>query len=216
MSHALEKTKKTLARLLLAAGLAATAQAASADAYTARGSFARDDDVRFFSLTVSTAGLVTATSIGYAGGTGVNGQTIGRGGFDTMLYLYSSAGSLLAQSDDGVNAATDPVTGLAADAGLSIVLGIGNYLLALTQYDNSALGDLSAGFFNAGAGNFTPALSGNCPATSFCDWTGNARTANWALNITGVTSIPEPASLGLAFAGLAVAGLLRRRREPAA
>jgi MYXO-CTERM domain-containing protein len=216
MSHALEKTKKTLARLLLAAGLAVTAQAASADAYTARGTFGRDDDIRLFSLTVSTPGLVSATSIGYAGGTGVSGQSIARGGFDSMLFLYSSAGTLLAQSDDGIDAVVDPVTGLSADAGLSIMLGVGNYLLALTQYDNFALGDFAAGFSQAGAGNFTPSLAGTCSAPAFCDWSGAARTGNWALNIVGVTSIPEPASLGLAFAGLAAAGLLRRRRTPAA
>jgi len=216
MRHFWGSVTNRLSRLLLGLGLALGTHAAQADAITEVGFFSRDDDVRLLGLSVTTPGLVSATSIGYAGGTTVGGTTIPRGGFDTALFLYSSAGVLLAQSDDGIGVPTDPTTGLASDAALSITLAAGGYILALTQFDNFALGMLSAGFSRSGDGNFTPSLSGVCPAPSFCDSSGDARTSNWAVNITGVDAtpgvqpIPEPASAALVLVGLAA--MLRRRR----
>jgi hypothetical protein len=104
----------------------------------------------------------------------------------------------------------DSATGLGSDAAFSLALGGGTYTLALTQYDNFALGDLSAGFSRAGSGNFTPSLSGTCTATAFCDSVGAARTGHWAVN---VTAIPEPSTVALMLGGLAAMTGLRRRRK---
>lgn len=185
------------------------------------GSFSQDDDVRQFSLVLTAPGSVTVTSIGYGGGTNAYGNSVGAGGFDSMLFLYASNGALVAQSDDGVNAAVDPSTGLAADAGFTTgSLPAGVYTLALTQYDNFALGNLSDGFSRTGEGNFTPSLSGTCPATSFCDWGGNARTSTWYLNFAGSTLadvlIPEPGSVLLVLGAAGVLAGVRRRRCEAA
>jgi hypothetical protein len=132
------------------------------------------------------------------------------------LAFYNSAGTLLAAKARRAASAfrTEPTTGLASDAAFSILLGGGAYTLALTQYDNFALGDLSAGFSRAGSGNFTPTLTGTCNATAFCDSVGAARTAHWAIN---VSAVPEPSTVALMLAGLAAAtGLHRRRKHRAA
>jgi feruloyl esterase len=184
--------------------------AAHADAYALNGTITQDDQISFFTLTVPTASTVSVTSIGYAGGTAAGGGAVAAGGFDSMLFLYNSLGTLVAQSDDGIGVPTDPATGLASDAAFSLVLAAGSYTLALTQYDNFALGNLAAGFSEAGQGNFTPTLSGGCNATKFCDWSGAARTGNWALNVD-ISPVPEAPTAALMLGGLLAFGAIRRR-----
>ena len=203
-------------RLAAALALAGASLAANAASFTLSGNITRDDQITFLNLVLDTAGTVLVTSLGYAGGIDTLGQMQARGGFDSMLFLYNSSGTLVAQSDDGVGVPADPTTGLAADAAFSIALAAGSYTLALTQYDNFALGNLSAGFSQAGAGNFTPSMSPTCTATSFCDWSGASRNGHWVLAITGVSAVPEPSGLGLMLAGLAGAAWLRRRHLLAA
>jgi hypothetical protein len=200
-----------LPRALALAGLAVFAQLACAETFSLQGNFVQDDDVKFITLTLSSAGMLDVTSLGYAGGQAASGQAVPAGGFDTMLFLYSASGTLLAQSDDGINVPTDPLTGLASDAAFSMALPAGTYKLALTQYDNFALGNLSSGFSEAGAGNFTPTLSGNCTATAFCDWTGAARTSHWALDVSGVSAVPELPPAAMLVGGLTAVAWLRRR-----
>ena len=213
MAHCLETSKKLLFRFLLATGFALAWQAAGAVTFTSSGNFARDDQVAFIPITLDATNLLSVTSLGYAGGFEAGGAAVPRGGFDTMLFLYNSAGTLLAQSDDGIGVPTDPTTGLASDASFSIGLGAGAYTLAVTQYDNFALGDLSAGFSRTGSGNFTPALNG-CTAMAFCDTSGAARTAHYAIN---VSVVPEPSMVALMLAGLAaIAGLHHRRKQRSA
>lgn len=201
------------ARLLMIGSLTAALGAAQAESFTLSGNFGQDDQVLLLSLRLDTAGTFSATSLGYAGGLDTNGVLHAAGGFDTMLFLYNAAGVLIAQSDDGVSVPTDPSTGLSADAAFSISLPAGQYTLALTQYDNFALGDFSSGFSAAGTGNFTPALSGTCSASAFCDWTGDARSSSWTLAMTGVSAVPEPSAMALLLAG--GAGLLAWRRRSA-
>ena len=213
MGDRLGEFRKPLLRLLLVTGLALGSHAAGAVTFTSSGNLTRDDQVVFVPITLDGIRLLNVTSIGYAGGIDASGAAVPRGGFDTMLFLYNSAGTLLAQSDDGIGVPTDPTTGLASDAAFSIGLGAGAYTLAVTQYDNFALGDLSAGFSRAGSGNFTPALTG-CSATAFCDTSGAARTAHYAIN---VSAVPEPSTVALMLAGLAaMTGLHRRRKHRSA
>ncbi len=198
-------------RCALTACVLACGGVAQAASFTLSGNFVQDDNIAWIPLQLDTADLVNVLSIGYAGGTDTLSQAWAAGGFDTMAFLYDANGVLIAQSDDGVNALIDPVTGLAADAGFSIQLQPGTYQLALTQYDNFALGDLADGFSQAGSGNFTPTLSPNCTANAFCDWSGAARSSQWVLTIDGVSAVPEPGSLLLMAVG--VVGLLGLRRR---
>ncbi len=207
-----------LVRAAASAVLLAAVQGALAAQVSLNGNFKADDNVQFFNLTLASAGSLSVTSLGYGGGTALNGRVVAAGGFDTLLFLYGSDGTLLGQSDDGMDALVDPSTGLAADAGFTTgLLAAGVYKLALTQYDNFALGNLADGFSQAGAGNFTPGMTG-CTAASFCDWSGAARSSAWALDISGDTLssvVPEPGSLLLALSAAGIAGATVRRRTKA-
>jgi hypothetical protein len=208
------RESKPLPRLLIVLTLGLAFATADAVTFSVGGSFARDDQVAFIPIDLNGRSLLSVTSIGYAGGVDANGVVAPRGGFDTMLFLYNSAGTLLAQSDDGTGVPTDPVTGLASDAAFSIGLGTGAYTLALTQYDNFAVGNLAAGFSRSGSGNFTPGLNGSCSATAFCDSVGSARTSRWTINIATVSAVPEPPVVVAMLAGLVAIARVYRRRRP--
>jgi hypothetical protein len=210
-------------RLALSAAAALLAVVAAQPALAANvslsGNLASDDGVQILTLNLSGAGAITVTSIGYAGGTTFGGGSVAAGGFDTVMYLFSSTGALLYQSDDGVSVPTDPSTGEALDAAFTTAsLAAGVYTLALAQADNYLLGfNLSAGFAQAGTGNFSAAFG--CSNAAFCDYAGNNRNSSWTLNFSGNTLtsvVPEPGSLALVLAaGGALVGLGRPRRKPA-
>ncbi len=216
---ALLRSLRPVTRLAAAVVLALGASHAALAANVSwSGDFQQDDQITKFKLMLGGPGSVTVTSIGYAGGTDSKGNAVAAGGFDTMLYLFSSTGALLAQSDDGVSVPTDPSTGLALDAAFTTgSLAAGVYTLALTQADNSLLGfNLSDGFFQSGQGNFTSAFG--CSNGMFCDYEGNNRTSSWALNFSGDSLgavVPEPGSLALVLAAGGALVALRRTRPAA-
>ena len=84
----------------------------------------------------------------YAGGTNADGVAIAAGGFDPVLTLFDSSGVLVDQNDDNPNTPTgDPNTGAAYDSFLQVTLDAGSYTVAVSQYDNFAIGpNLSDGF----------------------------------------------------------------------
>jgi hypothetical protein len=132
-----------------------SAPAAQGANITPHGTIGADDAVQLFNVAVGTAGSVDIRSYGYAGGTTSTGTVAPPGGFDTILTLFSASGSFIEDNDEGAGVATDSVTGLAADARITTNLTAGNYLLALTQYDNFSIGNLADGFVEAGSPNFT-------------------------------------------------------------
>lgn len=211
--RSLRPVTRFAAAVVLALGASHSALAANV---SASGDLLQDDQIRKFKLVLDGPGSLTVTSIGYGGGTNSKGNAVPAGGFDTLLFLYSSAGVLLYQSDDGLNAVVDPSTGLAADAGFTTaLLAAGMYTVAMTQYDNFPNSfELSDGFSQSGQGNFTSAFG--CSNGMFCDYEGNNRTSAWALNFSGSTLssvVPEPGSLALALAaGGALVALRRTRR----
>jgi len=204
-------------RLLASAALVALSGPAMAANFSYTGTFADDDDVELFSFTLSTATTVTLATYGYAGGTMADGTVIAAGGFDPILTLFDGAGVWLNDIEDGLSTevATDPVTGETFDAFAELELEAGIYTVALTQFDNLAMGGgLDNGFFYDAPyddPNFTAYFG--CSNGQFCDLTGDNRTGGWALDIlvADTAPVPLPAGLPLLLAGLGGFAVLRRR-----
>jgi hypothetical protein len=220
------------------------------------GTFSFDTDVQFFTFTLAnpTAG-VSFRTWSYVGGTNAAGTVIPSGGFEPQLSLFAPDGTGMNPGPSGpctgntgnplTTLAPDPITGACADVyyptTLSFPGGIwapGTYTVALSEYINPAVNNLSDGFLLAlqgftVPGNYTcmvgaPGVQGNPPTIAvdqpFCDeWDpGTQRTGNWALDIIGVDSAtgpvatPGPGTLPFFLVGSsAVAILLRRRRTRA-
>ena len=188
----------------------------SAASFSFVGFFPQDDQVQLFQFDVADASPVMLRTISYAGGTNSAGIVVPEGGFDPYLALFDSVGVLLFDNDEGPTAPVSPVTGSAYDALIQQTLAPGSYTLSLSQFDNIAIGpNLSSGFVEAGAGNFTGAFG--CSNVSFCDIDGNNRTNAWAVEILNAPSatgpggplapVPEPATLSLVGGVLIGAGL---------
>jgi len=141
------------------------AQAFSNFSFT--GTFSEDDQLELLQFTVPSTSAVTLRTWSYAGGTNAAGTVIASGGFDTVLSLFNATGGLtnssllVGSNDDGAGVATDPSTGNAFDALLSLPsLGAGTYVLVLSESDNLANGPTYGdGFSQTGNGDFTPGSS---------------------------------------------------------
>ncbi len=198
-----------LAAPLALALLAAPASAALTTSHT--GTLATDDEIQFVPLVLDGPAFVTLVSHSYAGGTNAAGQTIPRGGFDIVLSIFDPAGTLLAANDDGgADVPVDAITGAAFDSFLALTLPAGTYTIAVSQFDNEALGPtLASGFLRTG--DFTTAFGCTDAQPMFNDVSGApgcGRTGAWAFDV--VADIPEPASALLLAAGLL--GLATTRR----
>ena len=184
------------------------------------GTFQQDATVRLFGFTLAAPGTATLETWSYGGGKDAAGATIPAGGFSTVLSVFTSSGSLINYQVNGgcPPQNIDSSTGLCGDTVLTEPgLAAGSYIVAVTEDFNIPNGiTLSAGFFEDGQGNFSgPAFCGS--PGSFKDFNCNQRTANFELDILGVTAaapLPEPASVMLFGAGtLALATYLRRKRK---
>lgn len=203
----------------MALGAASVSTPVRAANITLSGTISTDDAVQLFDVTVALPTTVDLRSYGYAGGTTSTGVVVPPSGYDTILTLFSATGTVLAENDDGTGVATDPSTGLAADARIATRLAAGSYILALTQFDNFALGtNLSDGFYETGHPNFTAnpnfATGGACPGNMFRDTSGTVgrcRGGNWTVDFINVASVtprtpvPEPLTGALVGCGLCFA-----------
>lgn len=217
-------TAGTIAAVVLA-GLLGIGTAHASD-FSFTGTFQHDDEVQLFYFTAGGASNVILRTWSYAGGTNAAEKLIAQGGFDPILALFDGTGALLDTNDDGgcSHVAADAATGQCWDTYFEQALAPGKYAVAIMQYDNFAGTSLADAFARQGEGNFTAGWSG-CSASSFCDFSGNARSNFWAFDILGVegadqvppvTSVPEPSPLGVLGLGALLCGWFawRRRRTP--
>jgi len=185
-----------------------------------QGTFSNDAQVELFLFTLSSGGVVTLQSFGYAGGV-VNSNTVSPGGFAPDATLFTALGPDFVEAtfDNGGHCGitqTDPVTGNCDDPYLQLTLPAGTYYLGLSVWDNQPqTGTLADGYKQAGNAGFTCAedsLSGQ-----FCDVTDalfRTRTANWAFAFTGVdtvadVSLPEPCAVWPMLSFCAIGVFLR-------
>ena len=221
-----ESARNLILVLAITLATAFVARPARAADIALQGLFAKDDDVRLFNVAVASNGSIDIRSYGYAGGQTSTGTVVPGGGFETILTLFDSSGNLLSENDDGAGVATDPSTGLAGDSRITATLNAGRYVLALTQYDNFARGNLAEGFVETGHPNFTAdpnfTTGGPCSGKLFRDISGapgRCRDGNWTVDFIGaaavapVTPVPEPSTAGLLLlSSLGFAWVLQKRK----
>ena len=160
---------------------------ARADSFTQSGVFTDDNQVLQIPFSSTTTQNYTFSTTSYASG-----------GFDPVLTLFTSAGTILPGNANSAGG---------ADAFLTDVLGPGSYILTLTEFPNFSNGTIT------GATGFT---TGAAPSASFIDLvTGNPTTANYTVNYTSsaVSSVtPEPPTALLLLLPLGGVVVLNRRR----
>jgi len=206
--------------LMALAGLLAGCSIGTANTIDFSGSFIFDTDVQFFIYQSATPGLVTVSTSSFADG-----------GFAPMLALYDSTGARLftadgpANNDCAVANQADVLgTGFCYDTQLSWdSLANVKYYVALTEYDNIALGSIPVNqpmnTWNTGT-NFTYSPDFNftsgapfgpgCGQDGFCLNDGHPRGNGWAVTFTSDENLtvitPEPGPAFLLLSGLSLVG----------
>jgi hypothetical protein len=181
------------------------------------GTFTNDNDIVLLNFSIDSTSAVTIFSSSWiAGDSGL--------GFDPILSIWDSSGTLIQQQDDGHNIGQTLSNGVLYDHGtwdsyFSISLGGGNYTASIGQYDNFANGtSLADGFRYDGNPNFT-FDNGYGTADLFNGvWSAtDTRTGDWEfhiLNVETATVVPIPATVWLFGSGLL--GLISIARKKAA
>jgi uncharacterized protein (TIGR03437 family) len=176
-------------------GLAVAPGFASAGSF--QGTFATDNQVALYNITVNASETITIQSYSYGGRT-VNSTTVPPGGFAPTAYLFDNTGGVLTLfSGTCSQVAQDPTTSNCDDLYFQVSLAPGVYTLALAVYDNTPVDtSVADGFVHDGDPGFT-CLEADVSG-SFCDLTtalGVSRTGYYAIAITGADSV-SPASPG--------------------
>lgn len=178
-----------------------------ATSFSFTGNFTNDADVQFFNFAIAAdSTTVSINTLSRNGGTNGAGNVIADGGFNPYFALFTQA--------DGawVFDTNSKLLGDEADIFSYGTLLAGNYLLALTQFDNVAAGlNLSDGF----AADLGLATFGLTPFTA----NGGGGSGHWAVDIRDVdtaglatVSVPEPLTLNLLLIGMIGLAAITRRK----
>ena len=216
---------KTYFRTLATAFFFLFSFSAQAAVLSAQGSFASDDEVKLFNFSLGADFLFSARTWSFGGGVNGAGDPIAAGGFAPILSLFSATGNQdllqIAQAGAGGScpsgATVDAASGFCFDVGVSALLSAGDYLLALTQDNNTPFGPFfTDGYLQAGRGNFTGpdylGVDGQCILVD-----GSQRTCNWAVDLVlpdRIVNVPEPGTLALLVLGLITIAGLKRHADP--
>jgi hypothetical protein len=193
--------------LLASAVLLATASVSPAITISFSGSFTQDDDRVLFQYSIQNDGLVTIRTTSFAAG-----------GFSPILSLFESNGHFVTEN---VGYSNSPISD--AEIPTWFASAGTNYFIVLSQWLNQSIGgqhdgNLSEGFLQDGAGNYTGDNAG-VPGGAFYIEGPEQRTNNWAVEFSSAdptlqASIPEPSTLALGSIGaVLVYGLSRVRRR---
>ncbi len=194
--------------LLLCLGIR---EKASATTFTDTGAFTADNQVFETSFNVSMASTYSLYTTSYGGGMNLNGTTSLAGGFVPVLSLFHADGTIVAA--DGASgmcsgsATADGATGMCDDAYLNVALTSGSYILALTEFPNVAINNLSDGFLFASDPHATGTACGVSGGTFLQSDVAPCvqRNGSYAVNVSNASAVPEPPTWALM---LPAAGIL--------
>ena len=184
---------------------------ALATTLTESGTFTTDNQVAEFNFTVGAASTYTLYTTSYGGGANLNGTTSLAGGFVPVLSLFHANGTIVAgEGASGMcmgSAMLDSGTKMCDDAYLNLALTSGSYILALTEFPNTAINNLSDGFLFASDPHATGTACGQSGGTFLQSDVSPCvqRDGNYAVNVTNASAVPEPPTWALM---LPAAGIL--------
>ena len=189
----------------------AVREKAFATSFTDTGTFTTDNQVAEFNFNVASASTYTLYTTSYGGGMNLDGTTSLAGGFVPVLSLFHADGTIVAgEGAPGMclgAANVDASTSMCDDAYLKLALTKGNYILALTEFPNTAINNLADGFEFAGDPHATGTFCGESGGTFLqADVSPCAqRNGSYAVNVTNASAVPEPPTWALV---LPAAGML--------
>lgn len=171
-----------------------------------QGALSADGDSDMYQITITNAAAFSATVAGF-GNPALD---------DSQLFLFRMDGTGVAHNDD--ISTTDFMSALPVGNALYSGLAAGNYLLAISGWDDDA--KWSGGYIFPTAPGYT-GTAGNivgpnaaAVGQAITGWDGAAfgvSNGGYQIRMTGVSTVPEPATM--AVLGLGAAALLRRRRK---
>ncbi|MDP3334147.1 MAG: DVUA0089 family protein [Methylococcaceae bacterium] len=184
--------KKLFGSILFFAALSTGAANAAVTTHQFTGNFNTGNDVFTYAFTITEDTLATFETFGYAGGTLANGTPVADGGFDPTLTLFGSTFETPVISDGG-DAVGDDRKSAISDYGwddlITLTLAPGNYIIAVTQFDNN---------WNTTINSWT-----NLAVDTFIDSGNSQRTDAYALQVTlAPAPVPVPAAMWLFGSGL--------------
>ena len=204
----------TIQKLLIALFLLGS-QAASAaydNSFSFTGSFANDNDVQLFDFSLlADSTTLRINTLSLVGGTNDAGTAIAAGGFDPYLSVWDKSTGEFKFDTTAKNTGAEARIDNASDDPYG-TLAAGNYILALSQFDNTAVGSLFSEGFAAGQGLAFGA--------GFPSFVNNGTSGHWAVDIYNVDSasiaaVPLPGAVGFMISGLLALVSLTRRKMTA-